>query len=86
MPEHQAVRTNLDDTEAGGVRLSALRFQVREVAQLPPDVSQSLKLIRNSTGFQSDDKGFESPQRLQDDCGCPDGAEEKCINILCPRK
>jgi len=20
------------------------------------------------------------------DCGCPEGAEEKCVDILCPRK
>jgi len=25
-------------------------------------------------------------QKEERDCGCPEGAEEKCVDILCPRK
>lgn len=68
--------------------MSAVRPQVREVGQLRDNVStkKTLKLMRNSTGFQSSDSGFDSHQRLQDDCICPIGTEHLCNAKLCPRK
>lgn len=29
---------------------------------------------------------FPSYSDSEEDCDCKDGAEEQCINILCPRK
>jgi len=35
-------------------------------------------------------EGYKSAAIEQDgddwDCGCPEGAEEKCVSVVCPRK
>ncbi len=49
-----------------------------------PNNRQARARVRDLCKVNHDGTQIEMP--IERDCGCPHGAEDKCVDILCPRK